>query len=102
VQTVCQRRDGSTVVLCEHDDDNPQWFGDRPATMAECSGKRCRLVNLQNQLAATWTNGSRQITAIGLKDAGELEKLAELAAWRLAGSSIINQARKSGGTRFAR
>jgi hypothetical protein len=75
VQTVCERADGSTVVIFEHDDENPEWFGDRRETTAHCSGKRCRLFDIQDQIAASWKMGGRHITAIGVRDAGEVSHL---------------------------
>ncbi len=78
VQTVCQRPDGSTVVIFEHDDENPQWFADRRETTANCSGKRCRLFDVQNSLAASWSSGGRHITVIGARDASEV---GQLVSW---------------------
>lgn len=78
VQTVCQRSDGSTVVIFEHDEDTPGWFGDRQKTMADCSGKRCRLFDVNDRIAASWKSGSRYITVIGVRDAAEV---SDLVAW---------------------
>jgi hypothetical protein len=78
VQTVCERSDGSTVAIFEHDDENPEWFGDQQGTMANCSGKRCQLFDVNDRIAASWKSGTRHITVIGVQDENEV---AELVAW---------------------
>jgi hypothetical protein len=77
VQTVCERRDGSTVTIFEHTDKNPPWFGDRSGTMADCSGQRCRLFDLQSSIAVHWQSGNRYITAIGVRDKHEADDLVK-------------------------
>ena len=78
VQTVCERSDGSTIAIFEHDDANPEWFGDQRETMANCSGKRCRLFDVSDRIAASWKSGTRHITVIGVRDANEV---GDLVAW---------------------
>ncbi len=75
VKAVCQRRDGSTLVLFEHDDEKTNWFGDRPSNTAMCGDKECCLVDLDSNIAATWKRGSRSITAVGARDKGEVNTL---------------------------
>ncbi len=79
VQATCRRPDGSAFALFEHDDDqSANWFGGRPCSMEETCGKSCCVVQLDRSLAVTWPIGHRYVTAVGLKDARELE---QLVAW---------------------
>ncbi len=86
VQTLCERSDGSAVAIFEHDDANPEWFGDQRETIANCSGKRCCLFDLNDRIAASWKSGTRHITVIGARDADEV---SDLVAW-LEGSQQEN------------
>lgn len=72
VQVLCTRADGTTVAIFEHDDAQPHWFGHRPSITAACGGRHCNLVQMENQLAATWQHGQRHITVIGLRDVDEI------------------------------
>ncbi len=74
-KAVCRRRDGSTLVLFEHDDEETEWFGDRPSSIETCGEKDCCLVQLDSSIAATWKEGSRSVTAVGVKDQEEVTKL---------------------------
>lgn len=78
VKAVCKRNDGSTLVLFEHDDEEAAWFGDRPSNMAMCGDKDCCLVDLDSSIAATWKQGSRSVTAVGVRDQ---EEVATLVKW---------------------
>jgi hypothetical protein len=78
VKAVCKRTDGSTLVLFEHDDEETAWFGDRPSTMATCGDKDCCLVDLDSSIAATWKQGTRSVTAVGVRDQ---EEVATLVNW---------------------
>ncbi len=78
VKAVCKRNDGSTLVLFEHDDEKAAWFGDRPSSMARCGDKDCCLVDLDSSIAATWRQGSRSVTAVGVRDQ---EEVATLVNW---------------------
>jgi len=78
VKAVCQRADGSTLVLFEHDDEEVTWFGDRSSRIATCGDKECCLVELDKDLAATWRQGSRSITAVGIRDD---EEVAKFVSW---------------------
>ena len=75
VKAVCKRSDGSTLVLFEHDDDETAWFGDRRESMATCGDKDCCLVDLDSSIAATWKQGNRSVTAVGVRDQDEVTKL---------------------------
>lgn len=75
VKAVCKRSDGSTLVLFEHDDEETAWFGDRPSTMAMCGDKDCCLVDLDSSIAATWKQGTRSVTAVGVRDQEEVTTL---------------------------
>lgn len=74
----CKRSDGSTIAIFEHNDEEADWFGERPVISANCSGRRCRLVELDGRIAATWRRGQRMVTVIGLKDVTEVNTLV---AW---------------------
>ncbi len=75
VKAVCKRQDGSTLVLFEHDDEEVDWFGDRASSMAMCGDKECCLVDLDSSIAATWREGPRSVTAVGVKDQEEVTAL---------------------------
>ncbi|WP_238388662.1 anti-sigma factor [Roseimaritima ulvae] len=78
VKAVCKRDDGSTLVLFEHDDEEAAWFGNRPSSIAMCGEKNCCLVDLDSSIAATWKQGSRSVTAVGVRDQHEV---ATLVTW---------------------
>jgi hypothetical protein len=78
VECLCKRSDGTTIAIFEHDDEDPEWFGDRPETEAICNGTSCTMVELDNQLAARWKQGQRHITVIGARDSAEVD---QLVAW---------------------
>ncbi len=77
VKAVCRRNDGSTLVLFEHDDQEAAWFGDRPSSMATCGDKDCCLIDLDHSIAATWKQGSRNVTAVGVRDQAEVATLVK-------------------------
>lgn len=75
---VCyHRKSGGMICVFEHDDAQPAWFGNRPASSKVCSGKPTRLVPVDGHLAATWPHDRRHITVIGAKDADEVARLVE-------------------------
>jgi hypothetical protein len=78
VQCVCERDDGTVFVVFEHDEATPEWFGDRPTSMANCGGKPCTMVHLDQRLAATWRRGTRHLTIIGARNTAEVD---HLVAW---------------------
>lgn len=77
VKAVCRREDGSTLVLFEHDDEQTAWFDGRPSRMATCGDKECCIVELDSDIAATWRQGTRSVTAVGVRDQGEVASLVE-------------------------
>ncbi len=78
VQCLCQRPDGTSLAVFEHNDDELHWFGDRPAIQVICQSKQCSLVELPDSIAASWQHGKRQITVIGARDVKEID---DLVAW---------------------
>ena len=78
VKAVCKRSDGSTLVLFEHDDEETAWFGDRRQSMAMCGDKDCCLVDLDSSIAATWKQGTRSVTAVGVRDQGRSGEASDL------------------------
>jgi len=78
VQSVCRRSDGSTLAIFEHDDEEgAEWFGDMPGILAKCNEKECVLVELDDQIAASWKRGKRHITLIGVRDIGEVSQIVK-------------------------
>lgn len=89
VQCVCTRSDGSTIAIFEHDDEEAkEWFGDRPEMSANCNGKQCMLVELDDRIAASWKHDKRHFTVVGLRDVAEL---TNLVAWFDDRKRIITQ-----------
>lgn len=78
LQTVCRRSDGSRIAIFEYAAEQPATYGDARQTTMQCRDKSCCLINVSEQLAATWNDGGRQITVAGLRDQSEIEKLV---AW---------------------
>ena len=77
LQVCYHRKNGGMLCVFEHDDDQPMWFGDRPASSKVFSGKPTRLVQVDGCLAATWQQQRRHITVIGAKDVDEVTHLVE-------------------------
>jgi len=78
-QSICKRSDGSTLAIFEHNDDEiTEWFSGRPDITASCSDKQCCLVQVDNQIAASWKRGTRHITLIGVRDVSEV---SQMVAW---------------------
>lgn len=79
VQCLCQRADGTRLVVFEHDEEQmSEWFGERSRISTVCNGMPCTVIQLGDRIAANWSHGSRQITVIGLRDT---EELGHLVAW---------------------
>ncbi len=76
-QCTCQRDDGRTLAIFEHDEKEPGWFGDRPVRTARCGDRECRIVQLDDGLAASWQQGNRHLTVIGARDMQEVEELVQ-------------------------
>jgi hypothetical protein len=75
LQLVCRRSDGSTVAIFEHENPQPDWFGKRPVIAANCCGQRCSITQVDQQLAASWALGQRQVTVVGARDLEEVTNL---------------------------
>ena len=87
VKAVCKRKDGSTLVLFEHDDEKTEWFGERQSNMATCGDTECCLVDLDSSIAATWKQGSRSVTAVGARDTAEVNKLVTWLSHQIGSES---------------
>jgi anti-sigma factor RsiW len=78
IQCLCRRSDGTVIAIFEHDDEQADWFGDRPTSSTMCNDTRCSLVQLQDRIAASWRRGNRHVTVIGARDTAEVD---QLVAW---------------------
>ena len=85
IKTVCKPSDGGILAVFEHNDEQPIWFGDRPAIQTECGGKTCTLTQLNSQVAVSWRQGSRHLTVVGAKGVEEAAGLIEHFADSTAG-----------------
>lgn len=74
-QTIYRNSVGDILALFEHTDDQRGWFGDRPVIQAQCHGQRTFLVQIDDQLAASWKSGRRNLTIIGARDVEQVSKL---------------------------
>ena len=63
--TLCLRTDGSPIVVFEHKEQQPTWFGKTQSIMTRCFDKQCQVVEMAKHLAATWRHGDRHLTIIG-------------------------------------
>ena len=77
LQMVCQRSDGSMLAIFKHEQPQPMWFAGRSASEADCAGKRCTVVAMGQQLAATWEGNGWHITAVGVRDLEEMTVLVK-------------------------
>ncbi|MCY2977099.1 MAG: zf-HC2 domain-containing protein [Planctomycetota bacterium] len=75
--TVCQRTNGTSVIVFEHKDEQPVWFGDLPSIDTQCSGKQCRIIESAGQLAVSWRQNDRQFTMVGAADVAEVSQWVE-------------------------
>lgn len=75
VQCLCKRSDGATVAIFEHDEEQPAWFGDRRSVDVRCNGKPCTIFGGDKQMAASWRQGRRHLTVIGLRDVDDITAL---------------------------
>jgi len=71
-QVVCRNKDGHSIAIFEHDTDQPVWFGDRPTVNCLCHDVPTSVVQVGDKLAATWKDGKRYITIIGVNDLNEV------------------------------
>jgi hypothetical protein len=77
VQTVYACNGRISLVLFEHEQEELEWFDERPAIRAECRGRSCCLIELKNSLAATWQVGGGYVTVVGVRDVSELSQLVD-------------------------
>ncbi len=88
VQSICKRSDGTVLAIFEHDDEETtEWFGDRPEVEVRCEEQMCMLVELDEQVAATWKRGTRHITLIGVRDVSEI---TQMVSWLDEKDSLPN------------
>ena len=73
--SICQKKDGKSLIVFEHKDEQPVWFGDLPSIETQCSGTQCRIIEFSGELAVSWKQKDRQFTMIGATD------LAEVSQW---------------------
>jgi hypothetical protein len=76
-QVVCRKVDGHSIAIFEHDTDQPMWFGHRPTLDCICHDMPTSVVQVGDQLAATWKIGQRFITIIGANDLEEVTQFVE-------------------------
>ncbi len=72
--SICERDDGTSVIVFEHKDEQPVWFGDSPSIDTQCSGKTCKIVETAGLLAVSWKNQDRQLTIVGANDIAEVNQ----------------------------
>jgi Putative zinc-finger len=70
--SICERADGTSLVVFEHKDEQPVWFGELPSIETQCSGRTCKIVEASGQLAVSWKNDDRQLTMVGANDLAEV------------------------------
>ena len=75
--TVCQRPNGTSLIVFEHKDEQPVWFGDLPSIETLCHGTQCRIIESAGQLAVSWRQKDRQFTMIGATDVAEVSQWVE-------------------------
>jgi len=70
--TICKRSDGTSLIVFEHRDEQPVWFGDSPSIETQCAGMPCQIIESAGQLAVSWRNQDRQMTIVGADDLAEV------------------------------
>lgn len=75
VQAVYRRDNGDRLAIFEHVDDEPIWFGNRPAIHARCNDTPTSIVQVDDYLAASWRRQGRFLTVVGAKDVEQLLRL---------------------------
>jgi hypothetical protein len=70
--TICERSDGSSLIVFEHKDEQPVWFGNSPSIETHCAGMPCKIIESAGQLAASWRNQDRQFTIVSANDLAEV------------------------------
>jgi len=76
-QAIYKDSQGVTVSIFEHSDDQPVWFGDRPAIQTQCNGTSTQLIQIGDYLVASWRRQGRTLTVVGLRD---IEQVGNLVA----------------------
>lgn len=76
-QTACRRPDNSRFFIFEHSNEEPGWFEHRKSRQCQCGENTCEVVELDNQLVATWKKGNRHVTVLGARDEEEIELLVK-------------------------
>jgi len=79
LQTVCQRSDGSRLMILEHENRKVR-FMPHPRKTTRC-GLECNMDHVDDQLIVTLQTRERGITIVGLRDENELDAL--LNRWSL-------------------
>lgn len=78
VQCLCNRPDGSVFAVFEHDDENAGWFKEYRSINVKCGGVECCIVEMGEEIAATWKHQNRFITLVGARDVADVN---QLIAW---------------------
>lgn len=68
---------GHNISVFEHDEDQPEWFEDRPRVSAHCCGQSIAIIELNEKLAVTWQQGQQHITIVGIPTLEEVNQLVE-------------------------
>jgi len=66
-QVVCKNKEGQSIAIFEHNTDQPVSFGNRPAMEYVCHDKPTSVVQMGDQLAATWQEDSAPSLLLGQK-----------------------------------
>jgi anti-sigma factor RsiW len=75
--TICERNDGTSMVVFEHKEEQPMWFGDASSIDTQCAGKSCKIIESEGKLAVSWKSKDRQLTMIGANDLSEVSEWVE-------------------------
>ena len=75
VACVCQRPDGSTYMLVEKCKSQKVSFGDLPVQLVRRGDKTLQVAKSKDGIAVSWEGSHARMTAIGLRDASELDVL---------------------------
>lgn len=79
VECFCSRKSGTSLAIFEHHKDaTKEWFEDGKTSSMVCEGVSCKLATMGSQIVASWENGPRGITIVGLDDKAELDRFV---AW---------------------
>jgi hypothetical protein len=70
--TICERGDGTSLIVFEHRDEQPVWFGDSQSIESLCAGMPCKIIEAAGQLAVSWRNQDRQMTIVGADNRAEV------------------------------